>query len=166
MSYKHYPEMWNVPLGIESIFEAKEHQMECPTCMRKTALNPIKLDREIVKALIAAAYQDTIKSAEMEARFGRGVGSNYAKLKHWDLIEPAEGNGVWKITELGRAFLRGEVELPETLWIYDDKPRLVREAMYTGWVTIEYLSEGKEITRESAAAESVPINVSPQSSLL
>ncbi|MCI0613907.1 caspase family protein [bacterium] len=49
-----------------------------------------------------------------------GQWSVWRKLKHWGVIESPK-NGYGRITERGRQFLRGEIDLPKTLGIKNDK---------------------------------------------
>ena len=57
-------------------------------------------------------------------------GGDYAKLRDWGLIEPKPGKrdddssrtGYWKITERGRAFVRGEIRVHKIIEMYNQKP--------------------------------------------
>jgi len=51
-----------------------------------------------------------------------------AKLRHWGLIEKHYGksedgnsNGLYRITEKGRAFVRGEISVPRYCYIFNDE---------------------------------------------
>jgi len=57
--------------------------------------------------------------------FVRDRNGDYAKLRYWGLLKRAPpGAGWWQLTPLGRAFARGEAEVPETALTYNR--RLVR----------------------------------------
>ena len=67
---------------------------------------------------------------------------DYIQLARFDLIEEsvtatsvegAKSSGMWKITKLGIAFLKGEYSVPEYVNVYNNK-------------TIEYSSTLKKIT--------------------
>lgn len=52
--------------------------------------------------------------------------TNFQKLKYWGLIFPHEDKGVrkggwWFITKRGLRFLRGDITLPKTVWMYRNK---------------------------------------------
>lgn len=57
------------------------------------------------------------------------IRGDWPKLRHWGLIEPKPGlrkdkskrNGFYRMTELGRHFVRGEVKVPQYLSIQNNK---------------------------------------------
>jgi len=57
------------------------------------------------------------------------VRGDWAKLSHWGLIEakpgPNEGqgrtSGFWKITDRGRAFAAGEIEVESHVYLFDEQ---------------------------------------------
>ncbi len=57
-------------------------------------------------------------------------GGDYAKLKDWGFIEPQPGKraddssrtGFWRITESGKAFVRGEIRAPKIIEMYNQRP--------------------------------------------
>lgn len=44
----------------------------------------------------------------------------WKKLMHWGVIESPK-NGIGKVTEIGKKFLEGHIDLPETLYILDNQ---------------------------------------------
>ena len=49
----------------------------------------------------------------------RDHNGDYAKLRYWGLMEPAGKAGWWRLTPLGRAFARGEAEVPANALTYN-----------------------------------------------
>ena len=54
---------------------------------------------------------------------------DYAKLRYWKCLEQEEArredgsprNGYWRITEVGRKFVRGEIRLPRVAKVFSDR---------------------------------------------
>lgn len=63
----------------------------------------------------------------------------YNKLRYWSLLEPHAPDqfgdtpytGKWRITEMGLQFARGEIEIPESVFIYDNRRLRVSEERTT-----------------------------------
>lgn len=54
------------------------------------------------------------------------VNGDYTYLKHWGLLEPQlktngePASGIWRLTDLGKRFIRGEVEVPRIVYLVND----------------------------------------------
>jgi len=47
---------------------------------------------------------------------------NYGMLAHWGILESfSMRSGIWRVTPKGKDFLRGLINLPSSVFIYDDK---------------------------------------------
>ena len=72
---------------------------------------------------------------ELIARKLNPANLEYSKLAYWKLIEPKPNtddptkrdSGYWKITELGRKFVRGEVTVPAHALVYNGNVRKMAE---------------------------------------
>jgi hypothetical protein len=83
------------------------------------------------------------KMCEGNPRRAAAVRGDWAKLKHWDLIDEREGKrddgskraGYYRITEHGRAFVYADRKVPPHIYLYNqqviDKPIPVSQ-----WITI------------------------------
>ena len=115
----------------EYLQEHMDESNKCPCCTR--LVRPYK--RSIVvsaaKALIDAykwfkAHPDQEWVHVNDLGLGQEVGGNWAKLRYWRLIEekpnpddPTKNHaGYWKLTEIGRKFVRREITLSKKLMIY------------------------------------------------
>jgi hypothetical protein len=160
----HTPKIIHLPTGMEILFTAKDHSSQCPTCHQQTQLREMKLNKESGEALSLIAKRGAAGAtpAIIANTLGRVQYANYTSLKYWGLIEKVKTGDKthWRVTEIGMRFVRGEIALPETLWVYNDMPRFVREEMYTGWVTFNDLQPRGEMSREIAATNSVPLEAS------
>lgn len=103
----------------------------CPCCNRKVKLYRRKLNKNMTGALVHI-YRETERHPELDyievpvllkrspRPWGRGTwGGDYAKLRYWGLLEQKPGirndgskrNGFWRITELGKQFVREQVRV-------------------------------------------------------
>ena len=73
--------------------------------------------RSILKAYYAGP-REPFQCTEVDARDRNG---DYAKLRHWGLIKPVKTMpiGWWRLTALGRAFARGDAEVPRYISTYN-----------------------------------------------
>ena len=132
-----------------TIREAKNYLREnwvvgakCPCCTQNVKLTPTKIDPPMamwLKALVDEFERtnDWIELKTMEKLVGQRNG-NYAKLRHWKLIEPNMQNdnpkkrqsGQWRPTANGIAFVNMQTTVPEKVYLYNRKrykysPKLV-----------------------------------------
>ena len=85
--------------------------VECPCCAKQYN---IMYKRQIHSSMIAGLESLLIR---------RGVTSSigdFAKLRHWDLIEKDEGPHKWKITGRGIEFLQNLVSVPRYIFIQNN----------------------------------------------
>lgn len=171
MERRNYrPPMINLPNGVSMLADVPDYTSTCPHCHQQTILRPIKLSKAMIKPLLLAnrKISRTITPKEVHDECGRTAYANYTALKHWGFLTKIEVDGKerWKMTDLGHLFIAGAIAVPETLWIYNDRPRIVPDEMLGTYVSIAELVEYIEITRESAAADSLPLDVQQQEKLI
>ena len=46
------------------------------------------------------------------------------KLKYFGLIRKVDNNGLWKITQKGIDFLRGDISIPRAVWVYKNEVQM------------------------------------------
>lgn len=50
------------------------------------------------------------------------INGDYNYLRHWGLLEPhPEFTGHWRVTELGRMFVRGDARVPKTVFLFNNE---------------------------------------------
>ena len=52
---------------------------------------------------------------------GHKASSDGTYLVHWELIEPGENRGEWRVTPKGARFAKGLIRVPRFCYVYDDK---------------------------------------------
>lgn len=134
---------------MNTIQEAKQFLREnmvkgtrCPVCGQIVKLYPYKLNSSSARCLIILYKLDRANPNEwvhIQREFAnRKLNANsmdYIFLKHWGLIEPKPGNddptkkanGYFRITEKGREFAEGKIELPSHVFVYLNKARRFSE---------------------------------------
>lgn len=119
----------------------------CPVCRKVARWREGGISSSMARTLLkayTAGPKERFQCRKIDARDHNG---DYAKLRFWGLIcEAGPPKGWWRLTPLGRAFVRGEAEVPGKVWTYDKK--LV--AVFGDPVSIvDCLAKGKE-TYEAA----------------
>jgi len=102
--------------------------MKCRICRRTVFLGKHKIDSAMARALVRMyRFHQRYGDEWMDYRNyrARGESRKHSLLRHWDLVERADRKtgpsaGFWRITELGRDFIDGEVEVPAAAWLYND----------------------------------------------
>lgn len=92
--------------------------VRCPCCskwarMRRGTISP-SMARTILKAY-ESSPREAFQCRQVDARDHNG---DYAKLRYWGLLKRAGKAGWWRLTPLGRAFARGDVEVPANALTY------------------------------------------------
>jgi hypothetical protein len=94
----------------------------CWMCGRRVHADGRKLDSIMARHLVRLYKRDRVRPDEFvdyRRLMERGRVGECASLRYWGLAEPdALRPGWWRITELGRAFVRGEVTVPRKVWVY------------------------------------------------
>jgi len=106
----------------------------CPLCgkawqkqvrpMNATALKALLLFYYKVKERPARNYYHWWRTIYPNPEHGLTMGGDFAKLRHWGLIEPkpadspGKSDGFYRITDRGRKFINGEIALPGNVIIW------------------------------------------------
>jgi hypothetical protein len=110
----------------------------CPCCNRYTQMYSRSITSSMVYALVLMYNRDKdfpgqyfhveeyLKNMDWIPSSVRG---DFPKMRFWDLIRPKEGGkedgnpntGYYKITELGKTFVEGNIELPSNVNIYNNR---------------------------------------------
>ena len=118
---------------MKTLIEAKQHLRtsfkdgtECPCCGKYVKAYKRKLNSGMARALILIYnltkdgkyihVQDTFSSSYKL----RATTMDYAYAEKWKLIESdSNQNGYWRITQLGKAFVLNQIDLPEYCLVYN-----------------------------------------------
>jgi hypothetical protein len=109
---------------------------DCPLCKQDVKMYWKKIDSNMAKYLIVL-YKLTAQKTnreyfhtETDLKVTQKVGGSFAKLRWWGLIEQKEKDtdyttartsGLWKITDKGKQYVRGEIKLPLYVKLYNKK---------------------------------------------
>lgn len=167
---QYTPYIIAIPTGLEVLYTAQDHKSECVTCHQQTLLRKKQLSewsRDVIKAIIES-FNGSVTPAQIKNGLGAISYSNYTSLKYWEIIEERVigGENKWCITDIGKRFYNGEIELPEVLWVFNDVPRFVPPEFYGEWITINDLRPQGDISRQSVVAESIKLDSTQQESFL
>ena len=115
MTSKHDPN--KVTLAFcRQWFEARldrKKPVKCPCCRKRAT----KSRRRISKRMIVSLVKMYVRG-ECDAKSLRDGSGDYAKLRHWGLVEQAS-YGRWRVTALGRQWLQGRAEVPRIAVTYN-----------------------------------------------
>ena len=128
-----------------TIGEAKQYLKEnwrkkdgthCPCCTRRVYLAPTPFHSTMAYTLILF-YEHAVKNGDeawldinaLIASKGQKSKNDYTKLGYWGLIESKKGEradgskrvGIWRITQKGKLFARGEIEVPKRGHFFNQK---------------------------------------------
>lgn len=107
---------------------------DCPCCTQFVKVYKWKLNSGMARCLILLhryheQHGDTwCHLHHYLVERGQYIGY-FPMLRHWGLIEAREGKrddgnprgGFYRITELGRAFVRGELDVPRSLFVFNNR---------------------------------------------
>jgi hypothetical protein len=104
--------------------------VHCPACDQYAKVYQRPLHAGVGRVLIAMYYEDGDPEGYVYIPSLRGIelGGDTAKARYWGLIEEKpdlrkDGGraGWWRLTALGRSFVRGTVSIPKYARIYDGR---------------------------------------------
>ena len=114
----------------------------CPCCNQTVKMYKVKLTTGMAQVLIKF-YKN--KGWKHPIEDFKTINGDYAKLRHWGLVEKHGGehesdvksNGLWRITLKGIDFIQGSVKVPEKIKLYNnnfygfdgDKMITIRQAL-------------------------------------
>lgn len=134
------------PSSILTVKQAREflrarldEGASCPTCLQHVQVYRRQITSTMAYVLVLM-YRYAEENGDLffnVPRYLRGLkdpnlpqGSDETKLKHWELIEAQSGvegddgnprTGLYRITERGKQFVRGELRVPKYARIYNGK---------------------------------------------
>jgi len=111
----------------------------CPCCGQLAKMYRRKLNSSMAYALILIYRQSRLEpdgffhvpshlaGLGLKGAVAAAIRGDWAKLVHWELIEPQSGphegdgrtSGIWRITEKGRDFVLGHIRVESHAVIYD-----------------------------------------------
>jgi hypothetical protein len=117
----------------ETLNEAKqflrenwERGVRCPCCNRIVKLNPYVIGKGHALVLIEM-YKNWREWINVNKDI-KPEGRNFSEAKHWHLIEAMPNDdptkhtsGIWRLTEEGKQFVRGEITVPAKKYVFNDK---------------------------------------------
>jgi hypothetical protein len=77
------------------------------------------ISASMARTLIRIYRASPREAFQCRAVLARDQNGDYAKLRYWGLLKKAGKAGWWRLTALGRAFARGEAEVPATALTYN-----------------------------------------------
>jgi len=126
--------------------------VDCPCCGQKVKLYKRKLNSSMAYVLIllykwwekngeaGVHVPSHLNDLELPPGVAAAIRGDWAKLRHWGLIESAipqlSANGHWRITEMGRYFVTGECMAKKYIYIFN-KRVIVPENQDLEMITIE-----------------------------
>lgn len=95
----------------------------CPCCKRDVNMRRGHISASMARSILKAYHagpREPFQCTEVDARDRNG---DYAKLRFWGLITQAREHpkGWWRLTALGRAFARGDAEVPKYIATYNKR---------------------------------------------
>ena len=122
--------------GVVTIQEAKDYLrdnckagVKCPCCKQNVKLYRRKLHKTMALSLISlyklgSGYQPINMIMRGISENGPG---DFSKLKYWGMIEQKpndteyRSSGFWRITEKGKSFVYGDLQVQETALVYNGR---------------------------------------------
>jgi hypothetical protein len=106
--------------------QSKKQIKRCPTCCAKMVEYPHSLNKNLVKFLFVLVENGgTVAFKQMDKLIGYNLRANFPKLQYWGLIKKVRDDltgerkgGLWAITELGRDFIQGNIDINKKVWTY------------------------------------------------
>jgi len=103
---------------------------DCPCCGQMAKHYRRSIHRKMAVALAFLYREDQKRPGDwvnVREIYGPGLSGDYAKLRHWGLIEPKDtrtktvnSSGFWKITETGKNFVRNGAAIPKYAFVFDN----------------------------------------------
>lgn len=117
----------------ERVAAALDEGIRCPCCIQFAKRYRRKLGsgmaRWLIALYLAGAHDAWVHVSEAGAMMKRGGSTvrtgDYAKLRYWGLVTPSpkredgkSSSGLWRLTERGIAFVRGQLEVRRCAVVY------------------------------------------------
>lgn len=141
----------------------------CPTCDQTFVIYPFSFRGDALWSLRILARNAPMTFKELaDVKIAAGLDPKYAKdatrhigeAKYWNLVEETEeireGCSVYAITEKGRLFVKGELPVPEKIWVHAGERFAPPSGETDGEEKyIDEMPSGKYADKEAIWAESV-----------
>lgn len=107
--------------------------VECPVCEQNIKVHPVSLNKTLCELLIKACKIDAggqkYFHVQDDLDVPLSVGGGWAKLRHWDLIEPQPNpsdptkaiQGMWCVTVKAMEFIGQKITLPSKVYLYNSR---------------------------------------------
>lgn len=103
---------------------------KCPTCGELKRIYRRKIHSSMAAGLVVAAQlsdngSTAVDVKDISSKLERFIHAcvnpvaDFAKLRHWGLIEPTAVGGVWNVTDAGLGFVAGDIKIPKLAHILD-----------------------------------------------
>ena len=103
----------------------KEGKEKCPCCGKNLRAYAKNLDKRLIGlAWDILIYIEKNKLERFEAKWildDHQKINDFQKLHYWGIIEEERGSSKWRLTNKGRRFLMGEIQLPRKVWVFNNK---------------------------------------------
>lgn len=129
------PDM-TAPVGImkDACFEfikGRGRSLLCPLCNQRMQRYKRSINRKMIETLCKLYRLNLLENGRwvsVEDIYQKGQAGDYAKLRFWGLIEAGDKRhayknsiGYWRITDLGKLFCEGKVDVAKYAIIYDNE---------------------------------------------
>lgn len=92
---------------------------ECPVCKQTAKVYPRRLNKGMLNSLAAIYRAGGLRWVDVTTLNAKNREHN--KLAYWMLVEAhPEKRGLWRITERGIQFLRGQIRVPQHVNVYNN----------------------------------------------
>lgn len=115
----------------------------CPHCSAKMVEYPHGLSKGLLRCLVKMVRAGTGDKDLGDLQMNYNQQSNFQKLRYWGLVEKSdpgsEKGGKWRMTDLGWAFVKGEIQMRNKVWSYRgefvrfDGDRIFIQDVTGGW---------------------------------
>jgi hypothetical protein len=86
----------------------------CPHCGHKIAKYPHTLSKMLIEALVKLEKHPGQNLIHIGITHNQI--NNFSKLQYWGFVRKTKDAGYWAITETGKDFLQGKLQVYKTVW--------------------------------------------------
>lgn len=116
----------------QRVSQGMDRGMQCPCCDQYIKRYRRKLNSGLAALLVRVYHEVSVREPaggwlHVRDAVKDMIGTDYAILKHWRLIEPYRENqrrgraGLWRLTEKGRQFVEGKTTVPEAVYLLNNE---------------------------------------------
>ena len=129
------PDM-TAPVGIMRVqcfefIKGRGRSLLCPLCDQRMQRYKRSINKKMVETLFKLYKKNLLEDGRwvpVQEIYTKGSSGDYAKLRHWGLIEAMDKRsayknsvGYWRITALGKLFAEGNVKVAKFAVLYDNQ---------------------------------------------